>query len=93
MGKMNNAALAQMQIDNHGRDRYPSIQDQFIKLTEEVGELAKEVNRNNLNKARLEAADVALALYNLARKMGFDLDDAIADVVDKDTRNFRENTA
>lgn len=83
-----NSELARLQIQQHGVDRYPTVQSQFIKLVEEVGELGKEVNRGDYEKTRLEAADVALALYNLAFKCAFDLDDAIRSVVTQDKRTF-----
>lgn len=98
---MTNAELAAEQIRKHGKDRYPTIPMQFNKLVEEVGELAKEVNKAyvaytsgievfDVNRTNLkgEAADCALALYNLAAKCGFDLDSAIRTVVDEDVRKF-----
>lgn len=87
----NNAHLAQLQILKHGRDRYPTISMQALKLVEEVGELAKEVNRGlpNVEKVTGELADVALALYNLAAKCRIDLDTAIESKVESDTRDFR----
>lgn len=84
----NNAQLSLQQIAQHGVDRYPTVGEQMIKLVEEVGELAKEVNRDNRQKARAEAADVALALYNLARKLDFNLDSAIFEKVMNDRRKF-----
>ena len=83
-----NAEFAAEQIRKHGRDRYPTSQSQMLKLVEEVGELAERVNKGQMDKARLEAADVALALYNLAAKCGFDLDEAIRELVTEDTRKF-----
>ena len=85
---MNNRELVALQIQKHGKDRYPTVQSQLIKLVEEVGELAKEINAGDYEKTRLEAADVALALYNLAFKCAFDLDDAIQSVVRADVRKF-----
>lgn len=96
---MSNAELAKRQIANHGRDRYPTREAQMLKLMEEVGELSKEVNKAPkftdspmtspaLIRVQNEAADVALALYNLAAKFGFDLDTAIECKVDSDTRKF-----
>lgn len=87
-----NAVLAATQIENHGKDRYPTPEMQMIKIMEEVGELAKEINKGNVDKARLESADVALALYNLANKLQFDLDSAIHEVVTKDKRSFKDET-
>lgn len=83
-----NAEVAALQIRKHGLDRYPTAQSQTLKLVEEIGELAKEVNKGRMDRAREEAADVALALYNVAAKCGFDLDEAMRDIVDKDVRQF-----
>ena len=86
--RMTNSELAAHQIEKHGKDRYPTIQAQFTKLVEEVGELAKEVNKERWALARDEAVDVALALYNVAAKIGFDLDKAMREVVAFDNRKF-----
>lgn len=86
---LTNAQVAALQLRKHGRDRYPTSQSQMLKVMEEVGELAERVNKGQMDKAREEAADVALALYNLAVKCGFDLDEAIRDVVENDMRNFK----
>jgi NTP pyrophosphatase (non-canonical NTP hydrolase) len=85
---MTNAELAAEQIRKHGLDRYPTSQSQMLKLVEEVGELAEEINKGRMDRARCEAADVALALYNLAVKCDFDLDEAIREVVTQDKRKF-----
>lgn len=100
--KRTNAEWAAFQITKHGVDRYLTPQLQFNKLVEEIGELAKEVNRalrgpisseqeahKIMEKVRGETADVALALYNLAAKFQIDLDLAIQMKVELDTRNFR----
>lgn len=101
--KETNANWARRQIAQHGKDRYPSWQSQLRKLVEEVGELNKAANRyeaslfsddglRKLGKTRdeleSEAADVALALYNLADKFQFDLDKAIRNKVQSDVRKF-----
>lgn len=84
-----NQQLAARQIANHGRDRYPSVQSQLIKLVEEIGELAKEINKNGSHsRIRDEMADCGLALYNLANKCHVDLDKAMHNIVDHDDRKF-----
>jgi NTP pyrophosphatase (non-canonical NTP hydrolase) len=84
--------LAKVQLAGHGIDRYPTISAQFNKLVEEIGELAKAVNQNNLDRIKAEAADVALALAHLCSKFDFVLDYAVADLVTLDRRDFREAT-
>lgn len=88
--KDTNANWARKQIAMHGVDRYPTIQMQFIKLTEEMGELAKELNKADLPIEKIvgECADVALALYNLCDKLHVNLDQAIRYKVQGDTRKF-----
>lgn len=87
---MTNADLARLQIEKHGKDRYPTVEGQMFKLMEEVGELAKEVNRPVIldEKLRGELADVGLALYNLAIKCDIDLDVEIKSKVENDVRKF-----
>lgn len=101
--KDTNANWARRQIAQHGKDRYPSWQSQLRKLVEEVGELNKAANKyeaclleigglKKIGKMKDEivgeAADVALALYNLADKFQFDLDKAIRNKVQSDVRKF-----
>lgn len=100
--KDTNANWARRQIEKHGRDRYPSWQSQLRKLVEEVGEINKAANRYEESlldeaggnpvmkreKIRLEMGDAALALYNLADKFGFDLDETIREIVQNDERKF-----
>lgn len=92
--------LAALQIEKHGRDRYPSPEAQFIKLVEEVGELGKEINRDltgvtdtdkidhYIRLREDEFADVILALFNLAKKCDVDLKFAAVAKVNGDTRRF-----
>lgn len=89
-----NADWARRQIAKHGRDRYPTVNTQFRKLVEEIGELSKELNKEDeapgarFSKLQAECADVALALYNLCDKLQIDLDAAIRTKVQKDDRKF-----
>jgi NTP pyrophosphatase (non-canonical NTP hydrolase) len=90
---INIAGLARLQIEKHGRDRYPTIHTQFIKLVEEVGELGKEINRyspTTKDKLHGKMADVALALFTLANKLGFDLAEAVESKVSDDKRKFKD---
>lgn len=91
--KGTNANWARRQIAMHGIDRYPTVEMQFIKLVEEAGELGKEINKRGKQGGKVEdlvgeLADTALALYNLADKLGFDLDEAIRRKVQTDQRKF-----
>lgn len=86
-----NAELARLQLERHGVDRYRSVERQYVKLVTEVGELGDELLRPgeyDHDRLRAEAADVAVCLYHLAAKLGFDLDDAIFELVTSDERRF-----
>lgn len=82
--------LARSQLAQHGVDRYPSLLAQFTKLVTEVGELGDELlaTQPNLERVRTEAADIAVSLYHLCDKIGFDLDDAVFQLVHSDQRRF-----
>jgi NTP pyrophosphatase (non-canonical NTP hydrolase) len=82
--------LALAQLEQHVVDRYPTVEGQFLKLIEEVGELSKELNRREVDVPRLrhELADVVLCVFNLSRKLGIDLERAVSDVVRSDRRVF-----
>jgi NTP pyrophosphatase (non-canonical NTP hydrolase) len=82
--------MARAQLARHGVDRYPTIARQFMKLVTEVGELGDELLRSERDDVlvRAEAADVAISLYHLCAKLGFDLDDAVFELVTRDERRF-----
>lgn len=82
--------LAQAQIEKHGRDRYPTIHEQLLKLQSEVGELADAwLKAGSANDAfRIELCDVALCVGALANKTAVDLDKAVRHLVERDTRTF-----
>lgn len=84
--------LSDQQINKHGIDRYPSVSSQMLKLVEEVGELAKAINRGDLENQAHELADVALSLASLATKLGVPcLEDLVAAHVAADDRNFQRS--
>lgn len=86
-----NADLARHQLARHGVDRYNTIERQYVKLVTEVGELGDELLRPgeyDRERLRAEVADVALCLYHLTAKLGFDLDDAMFELVTSDERRF-----
>lgn len=86
-----NVELARAQLARHGVDRYRTPERQYVKLVTEVGELGDELlspGEYDNDRLRAEAADVAICLYHLADKLGFDLDDAIAELVATDERRF-----
>jgi NTP pyrophosphatase (non-canonical NTP hydrolase) len=86
-----NADLARRQLARHGVDRYPLVNEQYVKLVTEVGELGDELLRvggYDVDRLRVEAADVAISLYHLCAKLGVDLDDAILELVTRDERRF-----
>lgn len=86
--------LAAQLIAQHGVDRYPTVNQNLLKLVEEVGELAKEIlavpdggsyERYGIAK---EYADVGLCLYALGSKLGLDLIAVMQSVVDHESRVF-----
>jgi NTP pyrophosphatase (non-canonical NTP hydrolase) len=95
MNKIEQYALAQ--LAKHGVDRYPTAGRQFFKLVEEVGELSKEINKGwrdddaDQSKIRREIADVAISLFNLARKLYVDVEEAVKELVDEDVRKFTDD--
>lgn len=88
--RMTNMQVALHQISKHGRDRYPTVQRQFIKLVEEVGEIGKELNRAEQKPGRIRAeiGDAFLALYNLCFKIGVDPETEMRWIVKADDRKF-----
>jgi NTP pyrophosphatase (non-canonical NTP hydrolase) len=54
----------------------------FRWLTEEVGELAKALRRNDPDELRLEFSDVLAWLASLANLTGIDLEEAVARYAD-----------
>jgi NTP pyrophosphatase (non-canonical NTP hydrolase) len=97
--------LARELIRKHGVDRYPTVPAQFSKLLDEIGELSEALIIHGpgacpqhetahtlavCEKVRKEFADVGLSLYALGDKLGLDLIREMADVVEHETRSFRE---
>jgi NTP pyrophosphatase (non-canonical NTP hydrolase) len=82
--------LAADQIARHGRDRYPTEQQQLLKLVSEVGELADAwLKWGSANSAfETELCDVALSLGALANKTRHDLDLSVETLVNRDKRDF-----
>lgn len=86
-----NHELARLQLARHGVDRYQTVERQYVKLVTEVGELGDELlspGEYDQDRLRAEAADVALSLYHLCAKLGFDLDEALLELVTHDERRF-----
>jgi len=92
--------LSRQQITQHGRDRYPSVEAQALKVAAELGELIGEIQTpiwesgspagDPMEKIRKEYADVGLALHALGDKLGLDLIECMRELVDNDTRDFRD---
>lgn len=82
--------LAEYQLRKHQRDRYPGRVRQFIKLVDEIGELAEQINKDHDPGEPLknELADVALSLFTLAAKCGVNLNSAVYELVMQDDRVF-----
>ena len=88
---ISNHELAARQLERHGIDRYNTVERQYMKLVTEVGELGDELlspGEYDQDRLRAEAADVMICLYHLAARLGFDLDEALFDLVAHDERRF-----
>ena len=81
--------VARSLIVKHGTDRYPTVESQFMKLTEEIGELSGAIlkDRDPEHIAK-EYADVGLSLFRLGDHLGLDLNKQMRDVAEKETRTF-----
>jgi len=67
---------------------WPSLDEVFAKLDEEVGELKAELVAGDEEKARAELGDILFVLANLARKMGVEPEDALRGTNAKFVRRF-----
>ncbi|MCR5875680.1 nucleoside triphosphate pyrophosphohydrolase [Phenylobacterium sp. J426] len=68
---------------------WPTVQDVVAKLHEEVGELVREIEAGDLEKARQEMGDVLFVVANLARTLDVDPEDALRYTNSKFARRFR----
>lgn len=89
---MTNAELAQYLLEKHGKDRYPTPELSYIKLTEEIGEIAGAMLKGKRDEISSELADVGLCLYLLADKLNIDLDVAMTYKVMNDVRTIADGT-
>ncbi|WP_140985272.1 nucleoside triphosphate pyrophosphohydrolase [Asticcacaulis tiandongensis] len=67
---------------------WPSLDEVFAKLDEEVAELKVEIQAGDTEKARAELGDILFVLANLARKMGVEPEDALRGTNAKFVRRF-----
>lgn len=67
---------------------WPSIDEVFDKLHEEVAELRAEIAAGDLDKARGEVGDLLFVIANLARKLGVEPEDALRGSNAKFVRRF-----
>lgn len=67
---------------------WPSTDEVFDKLDEEVGELKAEIAAGDLDKAREEMGDLLFVVANLARKLGVEPEDALRGANAKFVRRF-----
>lgn len=68
---------------------WPSVKEVMDKFHEEVGELAAEIERGDLEKARQELGDVLFVVANLARTLDVDPEDSLRFTNAKFARRFR----
>ena len=67
---------------------WPSTDEVFDKLHEEVAELKVEIAAGDLDKAREEVGDLLFVVANLARKLGVEPEDALRGANAKFVRRF-----
>lgn len=67
---------------------WPSTDEVFDKLDEEVAELRVEIAAGDMDKAREEVGDLLFVVANLARKLGVEPEDALRAANAKFTRRF-----
>lgn len=67
---------------------WPSTDEVFDKLDEEVAELRAEIAVGDLDKAREEMGDLLFVVANLARKLGVEPEDALRGANAKFVRRF-----
>jgi ATP diphosphatase len=67
---------------------WPSADEVFDKLDEEVAELRAEIAAGDLDKARDEMGDLLFVIANLARKLGVEPEDALRGANAKFVRRF-----
>jgi len=67
---------------------WPSTDEVFDKLHEEVAELRVEIAAGDLDKAREEVGDLLFVVANLARKLGVEPEDALRGANAKFVRRF-----
>ena len=67
---------------------WPSTDEVFDKLDEEVAELRVEIAAGDLDKARDEVGDLLFVVANLARKLGVEPEDALRGANAKFIRRF-----
>jgi len=67
---------------------WPSTDEVFDKLDEEVAELRAEIAAGDLDKARDEMGDLLFVVANLARKLGVEPEDALRGANAKFVRRF-----
>ncbi len=67
---------------------WPSTDEVFDKLDEEVAELRAEIAAGDLDKAREEMGDLLFVVANMARKLGVEPEDALRGANAKFVRRF-----
>ena len=67
---------------------WPSTDEVFDKLDEEIAELKVEIAAGDLDKARDEMGDILFVVANLARKLGVEPEDALRGANAKFVRRF-----
>ena len=72
-----NASLTIAWGNERGIVRADNVYKQFIKAVEEFGELAKEINKGDVENAKMEMGDVFVTLILTAANLGFTAAEAL----------------
>ena len=75
--------MSKIATEYYGRKFGNDIVKTYVHVVREIGELARALETNNLDLAKLEITETAALLYFLAEKYGFDLNQNIEAVYKK----------
>ncbi|OGK85393.1 MAG: nucleoside triphosphate pyrophosphohydrolase [Candidatus Rokubacteria bacterium GWC2_70_16] len=69
---------------------WPSWEEAWAKVREEVGELDRAAAEGNAQQVREELGDLLFSMVNAARLLGVDAEDCLRQAAEKFTRRFKE---
>lgn len=75
--------MSKLASEYYGRKFGGDVVKTYVHIVREIGELARALETNNQDLAKLEITETAALLYFLAEKFGFDLNQNIENVYKK----------